>query len=65
MNIKCPICGGTDIIMEANVRIRFKLDEEGEITIISDYADIIEELKDCDFDCVCGECFEKREENSK
>lgn len=65
MELKCPICGSTDIVMEANVRIRFKHNESGAITIISDYADIIEELKDCEFDFVCGECFEKREENSK
>lgn len=51
--------------MEANVRIRFKCNENGAITIISDYADIIEELKDCEFDFVCGDCFEKREENLK
>ena len=51
--------------MEANVRIRFKCSENGAITIISDYADIIEEIKDCEFDFVCGDCFEKREENSK
>ena len=65
MDLKCPMCGSTDIVMEANVRIRFKRNENGAITIISDYVDIIEELKDCEFDFVCGECFEKREENSK
>ena len=65
MEFKCPTCGSTDIVMEANVRIRFKCNENGAITIISDYADIIEELKNCEFDFVCGECFGKREENSK
>ena len=47
--------------MEATVRIRFKRNEKGAITIMSDYADIIENL-DCEDRYVCencGECFQK------
>lgn len=56
MNLKCPICGSDDIIREADVTIRFRRDDEGNIMLVSDYADILEEICDGEPRTVMGEC---------
>ena len=34
----------TNIVLEAKMRLRFKRDEDDVLTVLSDYADIIDEI---------------------
>lgn len=43
--IKCPKCKSKNIIWEVAVRIPFKRGDDGQIAIIPDYSDIIEDIK--------------------
>ena len=57
MKIKCPVCGSTDIVAEVEVPIRFRINENDNIEILSEWNDIIERIDwEVVYDCECEEC---------
>ena len=59
MKIKCPSCGSTDVIAEAEVVVRFRVDDVDNVEIISEWSDVIEDIdNEVVYDCECEECGE-------
>ena len=60
MKIKCPKCGSTDVICEAEADIRFVINEHDDIEIISDWEDIAEDIENYNvvYRCECQDCCE-------
>lgn len=56
MKFKCPQCGSTNVIFEADITIRFKCDENGKIMLVTEYADILGDLADGNGRKVVGVC---------
>ena len=55
--IKCLECGSTDVILEAKCIVRFKINDTGDVEIISKWSDIIEQIQGkVAFNCECQEC---------
>lgn len=55
--VKCPICGSDNIKLEAEITVRFQYNENGDIEVISDECDIIEEIEDEEsYYCHCWDC---------
>ena len=42
--IKCPNCGSTDVIAEAEIIVRFRINDNGDVEIVSEWSDIIEDI---------------------
>ena len=59
MRIKCINCGGNNVIAEAKAIVRFKINKAGDIEIISDWSDIIEQINNkVVLNCECEDCSE-------
>lgn len=59
MKIKCPNCGSSNVICEAEATIRFMFNEKDNIEIISEWDSIIDELFwGTPYRCECQDCDE-------
>ena len=59
MKIKCPKCGSGDVILECKTTVRFKINKRGNIKIVSEWQDVIEQIQNeiyCGFNCECQKC---------
>ena len=60
--IKCPNCGSTAVIAEAEVVVRFRINDNDNIEVVSEWSDIIEDIdKEVVYDCECEDCYERFE----
>ena len=57
MKIKCPTCGSTAVIAEAEVIVRFRINDNNNIEVVSEWNDIIEHIdNEVIYDCECEDC---------
>ena len=59
MKIKCPTCGSTAVIAETEVIVRFRINDNDNIEVVSEWNDIIEHIdNEVIYNCECENCGE-------
>ena len=62
MKIKCPNCGSTDVIAEAEIIVRFRINDNGDVELVSEWSDVIEHIDyEVVYVCECEDCGERFE----
>ena len=59
MKIKCPKCGSDIVVAEVETTVCFKINKRGDVKIVSEWQDVIEQIQNklgCGFNCECQNC---------